>query len=347
MPPEPVTAPRSAAPWDRLLAAIVLGAQGRYAAASTALTDLRRSRDPLLASLAATTLASHRRQLGGHTAARALDGAALALVGGALVPLLGPSLRGAVAGRAADPAVAGRAAADRAADPAAAGRAAADRAATDRAADPAAADRAADPAAAGRTAADRAVADRGVYSDPDGLDYRGARADALLGLAADNLALGRISAARRLAALAVAGDGRWRATVRAGWVGAEIELAAGRPAEAVAPARRAAETARERGARRHVVKSDIVLGVALSAAGDAGAREAALGLVERALAEAEKCELHSLIWVAARVAADLGAQHAEKYRFRGQEVLHAVLRRVDPCVMRIAHDSPWVPTGGG
>jgi hypothetical protein len=311
-PPEPVTAPRSAAPWDRLLAAVVLGAQGRYAAASTALSDLRLSRDPLLASLAATTLASHRRQLGGHTAARSLDGEALALVLGAPAPQLTPSPRG---GRLADGRISGR-----------------------NAASPGAADTDSDPA-------DPDGLD--YLADPDGLDYPGARADALLGLAADNLAMGRIAAARRLAARAVAEDGRWRATVRAGWVGAEIELAAGRPAEAVAPARRAAEAARERGARRHVVKSDIVLGVTLSAAGDAGDREAALELVESALSEAEKCELYSLIWVAARVAADFGAQHAEKYRFRSREVLHAVLRRVDPCVMRIAHDSPWVPTGAG
>ncbi|HEY3711668.1 MAG TPA: hypothetical protein VGL64_19985 [Amycolatopsis sp.] len=315
-PPEPVTAPRSAAPWDRLLAAVVLGAQGRYAAASTALTDLRRSRDPLLASLAATTLASHRRQLGGHTAARALDGEALALVGATSALPPGHSSRG---GRAVGRRFAGGGAGNP--DSGISG-------------------------AANQSAANHPTADSD-YSDPDGLDYRGAWADALLGLAADNLALGRIAAARRLAARAAAADGRWRATVRAGWVGAEIELAAGRPAEAVAPARRAAEAARERGARRHVVKSDIVLGVALSAAGDTGAREAALALVESALAGAEKCELHSLIWVAARVAADFGAQHAEKYRFRGQEVLHAVLRRVDPCVMRIAQDSPWVPTGAG
>ncbi|WP_328606269.1 hypothetical protein OG943_41050 [Amycolatopsis sp. NBC_00345] len=328
-PPEPVTAPRSAAPWDRLLAAIVLGAQGRYAAASTALSDLRQSRDPLLASLAATTLASHRRQLGGHTAARSLDGEALALVLGGPAPWLDLSPLSPLSprdGRPSDHRSANRAAANRAA------------------ANPGAA---ATPAVADRDAAAAPPAPAFAPSDPDGLDYPGARADALLGLAADNLALGRIAAARRLAARAVAEDGRWRATVRAGWVGAEIELAAGRPAEAVAPARRAAEAARERGARRHVVKSDIVLGVTLSAAGDAGDREAALALVESALAEAEKCELYSLIWVATRVAADLGAQHAEKYRFRSREVLHAVLRRVDPCVMRIAQDSPWVPTGAG
>jgi hypothetical protein len=273
-------------------------------------------------------------------------------------PAAGPAAvdRAATNRAATNPAVSGPVAVDVVADRGA-GRAAAEPAAARAAADPAAANLARSASVSGKPTLDPGTSTiSGTanhptpdldYSDPDGLDYRGARADALLGLAADNLALGRIAAARRLAARAAAGDGRWRATVRAGWVGAEIELAAGRPAEAVAPARRAAETARERGARRHVVKSDIVLGVALSAAGDAGDREAALKLVESALAEAEKCELHSLIWVAARVAADLGAQHAEKYRFRGQEVLHAVLRRVDPCVMRIAHDSPWVPTGSG
>ncbi|WP_396286369.1 hypothetical protein [Amycolatopsis sp. PS_44_ISF1] len=471
-PPSPITAPPSAAPWNRLLAAIVLGAQGRYAAAATALADLRRSRDPLLASLAATTLASHRRQLGGHTAARTLDGEALALVLGTATPpsarprLGGPSVSGA-APEGSEPASDPQG--DRYADPTARGRhlapslpsgvpadpasvaspelsqdfqpgqphdptrvgpthlnptaapaaaltptapatstpavAAADPTGPipaaaphpdpdDSASDPAPADStpatgptsanpistgsiaadptrvdpaAADPALVNATRADptsgnpircrpadstpvnatRADPAAPSAADPDGLDYPGARADALLGLAADNLALGRIAAARRLAARAVAEDGRWRAAVRAGWVGAEIELAAGRPAEAVAPARRAAEIARERGARRHGVKSDIVLGVALSAAGDAEGRAAGLTLVESALKEAEKCELFSLIWVATRVAADLGARHAEEYRFRSREVLHAVLRRVDPCVMRTAQDSPWVPTGSG
>ncbi|QYN24933.1 hypothetical protein [Amycolatopsis sp. DSM 110486] len=270
-PPVPVTAPRSAAPRQRLLAAVVLGAQGRYAAATTALADLRRGADPVVASLAATTLASHRRQLGGHVAARALDGEALVALDGA-----------------------------------------------------------------GATRV-----------DPDGLDAAGARADALLGLAADNLALGRLAAARRLAARAAEADDRWRATVRGGWVGAEIELAAGRPREAIAPARRAAETARVRGSSRHVVKSDIVLGVALATAGEPEQRATALDVVTNAAMAAEKYELYSLIWVATRVAADLDPGHAEKYRFRSLEVLHAVLRHADPCVMRIAEDSPWVPERPG
>ncbi|WP_433265695.1 hypothetical protein ACQPZF_38675 [Actinosynnema sp. CS-041913] len=65
-------------PRERWLAAVVLGGQGHYAAAATLLGTLVRSGDRLIASLAASTLASHRRQLGGHAAARKLDALALA-----------------------------------------------------------------------------------------------------------------------------------------------------------------------------------------------------------------------------------------------------------------------------
>src|SRR3954469_24704188 len=102
-------------PRSRLLAAIVLGAQGRYAAAAALLRELGHGRNPVLAALALTTFASHRRQLGGHGAALGPDGTALEL-------------------------------------------------------------------AAGVTGG----------QDPDGLDARGAWTDALLGLTADNLGLGRL-----------------------------------------------------------------------------------------------------------------------------------------------------------
>ncbi|MFJ7210352.1 hypothetical protein [Amycolatopsis sp. NPDC098790] len=255
---------------ERLLAAVVLGAQGRYAAAAALLGPLRHDRDPATASLAASTLASHRRQLGGHRHARALDGEAFA----------------------------------------------------------------------------KAVTQHTDH-DPDGLDAAGARADALLGLAADNLALGRQRAARRLAAQAAAQHAGWRACVRGGWVGAEIELAAGHGAAAVAPAERAFETAVARGARRHAVKSGIVLAVALGAAGRPDHRKISDGLVGNAMATAEECELLSLLWPAALVMADLRPGHAEEYRFRVAEVLHAVLRSADPCGRRIAGESPWVPAPGG
>ena len=262
--------PRPGTPREALLAAIVLGAQGRYAAAATLLAGLRRGRDVLLASLAASTLASHRRQLGGHTAARALDGEALALAAGSDGP-----------------------------------------------------------------------------SDPDGLDPAGARADALLGLAADNLAVGRIAAARRLLTRAGEFDAGWRAVVRGGWVGAEIELAAGRAAEAVAPARIALETATAQGSKRHVVKSGIVLAVALHAAGSPDHRHITDTLVGNAIADAEKCELFSLLWPATLVAAELRPGHADQYRFSTARVLHAVLRNTDPCGRRIARESAWVPDRGG
>ncbi|MBE8523717.1 hypothetical protein ILP97_40580 [Amycolatopsis sp. H6(2020)] len=307
--PDPAVARGPGSPRERLLAAIVLGAQGRYAAAATLLGALRHDGDPVTASLAASTLASHRRQLGGHRSALALDGEAFAKV--AVLRL------GAEAEAAALRSGAGAGAEAAALRPGAGTEAAALR----------------PEAATGR--------------DPDGLDAPGARADALLGLAADNLALGRLTAARRLAERAAAEDAGWRAEVRGGWVGAEIALAAGQGADAVPPARRAFETARARGARRHTVKSGIVLAVALRAAGAPDHRKISDDLVGNAMATAEECELLSLSWPAALVAADLRPGHAEEYRFRVAQVLHAVLRSADPCGRRVAGESPWVPVPGG
>jgi hypothetical protein len=266
--PMPRVTDGSGVPKVRLLTAIVLGAGGRYAAAATILGELARSADQVIASLAGSTFASHRRQLGGHAVARRFDGAAL-------------------------------------------------------------------------LTASRAVSPR---PDPDGLDAEGAVSDALLGLAADNLALGRLPAARRFAAGAAEVPSGWRGGVRAGWVGAEIELAAGAPEWAVGPAERAAELAHARGARRHSIKSDLVLSAALAGTGDAADHERAVVLAENALSDAEKDECYSLIWPACSILGNLGAEHGEKYRFRRAQVLHGVLLRADPGGRRIAHDSPWVPT---
>ncbi|MFD8497918.1 hypothetical protein [Amycolatopsis sp. NPDC059657] len=258
--------PPAETPLDRLLTAIVLGARGRYAAAATLLTELGRWEDLVIASLAMSTLASHRRQLGGHDAARGLDGAAFAL-----------------AMRAAEDA-----------------------------------------------------------EDPDGLDTAGARADALLGLAADNLGAGRLTAARRSLDRALTIPTGWRGRVRAEWVTAELALASGRPDDAIDPAERAIVVSAERRSRRHFVKSRLVLAATLSA-GDSTGRERANELVTAALSDAEECELHSLIWPACLIAAGIEGQLREKYRFRSAQVLHAVLLRADPVGRRIARQSPWVP----
>ncbi|WP_052371408.1 hypothetical protein [Amycolatopsis taiwanensis] len=247
---------------SRLLAAIVSGAQGRYAAAATWLGELGRGADPVLAALALTTLASHRRQLGGHAAALRLDARALRLASGA-----------------------------------------------------------------------------GGGEDLDGLDGRGAFVDALLGLAADNLGTGRLSAARRLLAAAAPLASGWRARVRTGWVTAEIELASGRPEAAGAPAEAALELATAASARRHVIKSQLVLAAALIAA---GAPARAEELVSAALAEAEKFELRSLAWPGALLAGQLWPS-ASQYRFRVDAVLHAVLLRSDAEGRILARESAWVP----
>lgn len=265
--------PRAETPFDHLLTAIVLGARGRYAAAATLLSGLRRCDDLVIASLAMSTFASHRRQLGGHDAARGLDGAAFAL-----------------AMRAAD-----------------------------------------------------GSADT---EDPDGLDVAGARVDALLGLAADNLGAGRLTAARRSLDRAMKVPTGWRGRLRAEWVTAELALASGRPDEAIEPAEKAFAMSAGQRSRRHFVKSRLVLAATLSVglpAGDSTGRERANGLVTAALRDAEKSELNSLIWPACEIAAGIEGQLREKYRFRGAQVLHAVLLHADPVGRRLARQSPWVP----
>lgn len=249
---------------ERWLTAVVLGGQGHYAAAATALSALLRDRDRVVASLAASTLASHRRQLGGHAAARVLDARALATA-----PAGGPA-------------------------------------------------------------------------DPDGVDAAGARADALLGLAADAIGAGRTGEARRLRARV---DPRcWRTEVRRGWVAAEIELAEGHAEGAIAPAEAAAATARTAGAVRHVLKSDLVLGTSLIVWGTADGMDRGVELLECDLNHITKRDLWSLIWPTALVLLDRDPSAAGNPPVRATEALSCVLRRADPIGRQLALDSPWVPT---
>ncbi|MTD56279.1 hypothetical protein GKO32_20190 [Amycolatopsis sp. RM579] len=255
----PSGAPQS--PHAKLLAAIVLGAQGRYAGAATLLDEVARGRNQMLASLALSTFASHRRQLGGHRAAFGPDGAALRLVTG---------LSGA--------------------------------------------------------------------EDEDGIDVEGARADALLGLAADNLGVGRLALARRL--LARVTPRNWRSKVRLGWITAEMALAGGEPVSAVGPAEDALAFAIAAQARRHIVKSQLVLAAALGATGK---RERAVHLIDEALAVTDKFTLRSLSWPAGLLAAEHRPDARGRDRSRVDLVLHAVLLRTDPDGRRLASESPWVP----
>ncbi|MFL6127014.1 hypothetical protein [Actinophytocola sp.] len=235
-------------PRGRWLAAVVLGAQGWYARAATLLTPLTQRPDDL-GALAAATLASHRRQLGGHAAARPLDARALV----------------------------------------------------------------------------RSTSDE-------------ARADALLGLAADAIGAGRLDEARR--ARDRAPRTTWRARVRTGWVSAEIELSAGRADLARPHAERALA---ESTGTRHRLKSEIVLGAALRDADPAMARK----LVTRARDEATDLHLLSLVWPASLLLAEADPDEALTHRRCAAIALHSVLRRAEPRGRALAERSPWVPTVTG
>lgn len=286
---------------ERWLAAVVLGARGHYAAATTLLRPLRHSRDPVIASLAASTTASHRRQLGGHAAAMPADGAALAAV--ADVSFDGAS------------------------------RVPAGRYCT-----------------GGRGAGGGDTAGRDV--DTDGVDTAGAWADALLGLAADHLALGRPALARRLVGdvtdrLDVAfgvGGGSRRSRVRAGWVGAEAALAGGDPAGAVASAEAVLAlvgSPSEVTPVRHRAKTELVLAAALLASGTDSLRPAAL--VASALTAIDTHGFASLSWPARLLAAETDPARADEHRRRATSEVHALLPRADPELRRLAVGSPWVP----
>lgn len=233
------------APRERWLASVVLGAQGRYARAAAILDELVQLDDDL-GALAAATLASHRRQLGGHAAARRLD--ALGLT--------------------------------------------------------------------------KATGDE-------------ARADVLLGLAADAIGAGRLDEARRLRDRAPRTT--WRARVRAGWVSAEIDLSAGRADDARPHAERALEEVGS--STRHRIKSEIVLGATLVERDRAMARK----LVTRARDDATELNLSSLVWPASLLLVETDPDEALTHRHCAAMALHRVLRRADPRGRELAERSPWVP----
>jgi len=137
-----------------------------------------------------------------------------------------------------------------------------------------------------------------------------AAADALIGLAADALGVGRFAAARRLLSRAhdasVAAPAR-RLAVRRGWVAAELAMATGAGVAAVRHAETAAQLARQAvdgESTRHRVKSEMVLAAALCSAGDVG-RARAVG--DAALSAAADAGLIPLRWALACLLADIGS----------------------------------------
>ena len=95
------------------------------------------------------------------------------------------------------------------------------------------------------------------------------RAHAWIGLAADAIGRGQISAceARMAEADRLGLEEDWRVQVRLDWVRIERALTIGRPRDGLALGRRAVRRSREADALRHIAKSRLFYGVALADAG--------------------------------------------------------------------------------
>jgi hypothetical protein len=133
-----------------------------------------------------------------------------------------------------------------------------------------------------------------------------ARADALIGLAADALGVGRFAAAATLLGRVdpVAGPVPDRIPVRRGWVAAELAMASGDGESAVRHAEEAVRLAEAMAVSsvRHRVKSDVVLAAALCSAGRI---ERARALAEAALDATGRSNLTPLRWALACLLIDI------------------------------------------
>lgn len=134
-----------------------------------------------------------------------------------------------------------------------------------------------------------------------------AAADALIGLAADALGVGRFAASERALAragglLAAAAPRRLR--VRLGWVSAELAMASGEGTTAVSHAECAVKHAAALGSVRHEVKSSVVLAAAQCSAGDV---DTARAVADVALDDAHRLGMLPLHWALACLLADIGS----------------------------------------
>ena len=155
-----------------------------------------------------------------------------------------------------------------------------------------------------------------------------AAADALIGLAADALGVGRFAASA--AALERAGemlttDLPPRLPVRLAWVSAELAMVTGDGATAVSHAERAIELAAALCSARHAVKSDMVLAAALCSAGDVDRSRL---VADAALDSAGGLGIIPLRWALACLLADIGsASHSATQMLRIRNECAATVRR--------------------
>lgn len=134
-----------------------------------------------------------------------------------------------------------------------------------------------------------------------------AGADALIGLAADALGIGRFAASAASLGRArglLTDDAPPRPVVRLAWVSAELAMARGEGATAVRHAEHAAELAAALRSSRHDVKSNVVLAAALCSAGDI---ESSRRLADAALQATARLGIVPLRWALACLLNDIGS----------------------------------------
>jgi hypothetical protein len=134
-----------------------------------------------------------------------------------------------------------------------------------------------------------------------------ARADALIGLAADALGVGRFAAsasALHRAADLLTESVPARLPVRLAWVSAELAMARGDGSAAVGHAERAVHLAAALGSARHALKSDVILAAALCSAGEL---ELSRGIADPALETSQRLGMIPLRWALACLLADIGS----------------------------------------
>ncbi|MBB3750087.1 hypothetical protein FHT44_002548 [Mycolicibacterium sp. BK634] len=146
---------------------------------------------------------------------------------------------------------------------------------------------------------------QGAADDPMALE---AAVDALVGLAADALGVGRLAVSARLLERADEMMNRaeppTRQVIRSAWVSAELAMAGGRGEDAVTHARRGVAVAEKAlpALRRHRVKSDVVLAAALCCAGSI---ELAREVADAALSDTDTFGLIPLRWALACLLTDI------------------------------------------
>lgn len=142
-----------------------------------------------------------------------------------------------------------------------------------------------------------------------------ARSDALVGLAADALGVGRFAASAALLELAPADSGCAppRLAVRRHWVTAELAMVTGDGVTAVRNAEQACELVDDVMVR-HRVKSQVVLAGALCCAGNI---ERARAVADAALQETGRLGLIPLRWALACMLADIGSATRTPDELRG------------------------------